>query len=448
MSRRNFILLIIVLILIILGVFVYVFMQKTPPSPTEPGGGTNFISQFNPFGSGGKTPPKDSPVNVSDGENEVEVEGEIPKLRKVSSMPIAGYTVYQKERLIEVPPPILMDPTPTPSTSTPPNPAATKAKPLPPATEFVPFLRYVDRATGNIFQTFADKLEERKFSSTVIPKVYEALFGNNGEVVVMRYLKGDGRTIETFLGNLPKEVLGGDSTEENQVVGSFLPENITDVSLSGDKANLFYLINSGNTTIGTILNFASNKRVSVFDSTFNEWLGSFPNAKLITLTTRPGSGVLGYAYALDPTTKNLVKIINKVTGLTTLPSPDGKLILYADDNLNLSIFHRDTKSIDSLSVRTLPEKCVWGNTNLTIYCLAPKSLSANNYPDSWYMGEISFNDQIWKISLETGNSSLLVDPVLVTGEEIDGIKPMLDQNENYLLFVNKKDSYLWELNLK
>ncbi|MFZ1019925.1 MAG: hypothetical protein WAN61_02985, partial [Minisyncoccia bacterium] len=71
------------------------------------------------------------------------------------------------------------------------------------------------------------------------------------------------------------------------------------------------------------------------------------------------------------------------------------------------------------------------------------------YPDSWYQGTVSFSDQFWKIDLTTGNTTMLVDPITITGnQEIDGIKLALDDGENYLFFVNKKDSYLWELSLK
>ena len=49
----------------------------------------------------------------------------------------------------------------------------------------------------------------------------------------MRYLKTDGKTIETFVGNLPKEFLGGDTTSDNEIKGSS-PEDIKDISLSPD----------------------------------------------------------------------------------------------------------------------------------------------------------------------------------------------------------------------
>ena len=79
----------------------------------------------------------------------------------------------------------------------------------------------------------------------------------------------------------------------------------------------------------------------------------------------------------------------------------------------------------------------------------PKSIATTLYPDAWYQGEVSFSDQIWKIDIQNGTAAMIADPITIAaGEEIDGIKLALDQSENYLFFVNKKDSFLWELNLK
>ena len=441
MSRRNFILLIIVLTLVIAITFGLWFFRQGGAPGEEGTGGTNFISQFNPFGNGGGTKPPSTtpPADISDYEPEDVVAW---KLRKVSSMPIAGYTVYQKERLKEVPLPPA--PVETVSTST----APSTAKPTPPPTEFFPSLRYVARVDGNIYQTFADKIVERKFSTTVIPKVYEALFGPKGESVVMRYLNQDDRTIETFVGTLPKEVLGGDTAMENEVKGSFLPEGIQDISLSGDTTSLFYLFESGESMIGTTLSFLTNKKAQVFDSAFTEWLSSWPNSKMVTLTTKPSASVPGYMYALDPTAKNLSNVFGGINGLTTLTSPSGKLVLYADNNLSVGIYHTDTKVVDALSIKTMPDKCLWGKLSDVLYCSVPKFVSSGGYPDLWYQGEESFADQVWKIDIETGNATLLVNPSVVAGEEIDGIKLSTDEGENYLFFVNKKDSFLWELALK
>jgi hypothetical protein len=313
----------------------------------------------------------------------------------------------------------------------------------------MPALRYVDRATGNIYQTFADKLEEKKFSTTVIPQVYEAFFGNSGNSVVMRYLKTDGRTIETFVGTLPKEYLGTDVNTSNEIKGSFLPNAVEDISLSPDTSSIFYLFNVGDNMVGTTLNLFTGKKTQVFNSPFTEWLSWWPNSKMITLTTKPASGVLGYMYKTDGSGKPITQVFGNINGLTTETSPDGKLVLYGNDSLSLNVYHIDTKVSNQLGVRTMPEKCVWGSASDVVYCAVPKSIDAGAYPDAWYQGIVSFSDQIWKIDVKTGNATMLLDPATVTGgEEIDGTKLALDSGANYLFFVNKKDSYLWEFGLK
>ena len=265
----------------------------------------------------------------------------------------------------------------------------------------------------------------------------------------MRYLKTDGKTIETFVGSLPKEYLGADTTPDNEIKGSFLPEDIKDVSISLDASSIFYLFNIGDNTVGTTLNLSNNKKAQIFDSPFTEWSSWWPNNKMITLTTKPSSGVPGYMYAIDLNSKNLSKIFGGINGFTTLASPSGKLVLYGNNNLSLSVYHTDTNVPNLLGVRTLPEKCVWGKKNNVVYCAVPKIIDVGQYPDAWYQGEVSFGDRFWKIDIEDGNATMVADPTTINArEEIDGIKLALDEGENYLFFINKKDSFLWELELK
>jgi hypothetical protein len=352
-------------------------------------------------------------------------------------MPIAGFTVYKKERLKEL----------TPEEE---NTETENKKPTPPATELVSALRYVDRVNGNIYQTFVDKIEERRFTDNIIPKIYEAYLGNNGESAILRYLKTDYKTIITFLGKTPKEILGGDETTANELTGTFLPENIRDMSISKDKKNIFYLFDFGENIIGTTLNLETGKKTQVFDSPFTEWLSQWPNEKLITLTTKASFRAPGYMYSIDPTSAKVpTQVLGKINGLTTLTSPDGKFVLFGNNNLNLGIYDINTKTSDTLGIRTMPEKCVWSADSLSLYCGVPKTISSGEYPDSWYKGKISFNDQFWKVDVATGSETFIVDPIdTEEREEFDSIKLSLDETENYLFFVNKKDSYLWKLKLK
>lgn len=445
MSRRNFTLLIIITGIIVMLIVGFLYSRNTPTSPTGGDSGTNFLARFNPFGNNTDT--------TTDNENEpVDITGETPtetptqsaeiKLRKISSVPVAGFNIFLKERLKEIP---VITPEVTTTETTTPAPKKT-TKPTPPPTEFAQATRYVDRKTGNIYQLFLDKLEERRFSTTIIPKVYESIFVNKNNSILMRYLKPDARTIETFLGGIPKEVLGAD-TDTNEIKGIFLSDNITDLSLSPDSSKIFYLLNAGESVVGTVLDIATNKKTQVFDSPFTEWLSFWPNASMVTLTTKPTAFVQGHMYTLNPTTKSFSRVLGDIAGLTTLTSPNGKLVLYGDSSLSLSTYDVAKKTSTSLGLRTMPEKCVWGSVSDVVYCAVPKLPTGAEYPDSWYQGEVSFSDQIWKINIITGNTELISDPFIASGEEVDGIKLSLDTSQKYLLFVNKKDSFLWKLDL-
>lgn len=430
MSKKILILIIVIIILSVSALLIFSsFTKDNTQTKTTDGDGTNFLSEFFPFwrnnnksDQGTKNQPADVSGTGSSAENL-----NMERLAKVSNLPIAGYTVFNQERYKEE------------------STINTEESPISPEIETVPSLRYVERSTGNVYQSFVDKNTERKLTVTTVPQIYEAYLGNNGESVIMRYLKGDNKTIESFIGSLPKEILGGD-TSSNGLNGSFLPENITDMSVSPNSMFIFYLFNSGDSVLGITADANGKQKNQVFASPFTEWLTSWPNDRMITLTTKPSYSFSGFMYALDPNTKKLTKILDGIKGLTTLTSPSGKMVLYGNNNLALKIYNIDTESSSTVGIKTLPEKCVWSKTSMFLYCSVPKYASGMNYPDTWYQGEISFSDEIWKINIENGNTTLLADPVLFSGgEEIDGIKLGLDEAEKYLFLINKKDSTFWKL---
>ena len=104
MSKRNLILLIIVLVIAIIAFFGFLFSRPNGTTPGAGNTGTNFISQFNPFGNGTTTtkpPVVTPPVDVSGNQPNPPIQTNA-KLIKVSSMPIAGYGVFMKERFKDV----------------------------------------------------------------------------------------------------------------------------------------------------------------------------------------------------------------------------------------------------------------------------------------------------------------------------------------------------------
>jgi hypothetical protein len=449
MTKKKIIILIGIILGVLLIIWGFTILLKPSTTTTQTGNttttGTNFFTNLFPF-INTISNTADKVLNVLGIGDQTPTEEQVSLLQKVSSFPIAGYSVFNRERFIEVPE---MSPAVTTATQTTTNTNTATTKEAAPAiitppTETVQVLKYTEKATGNVYQTYVDKIDERKISSNTIPTVHESFFAGNGESVIMRYLQGTS-TIETFMKNLPKEILGGDAIENLQNPGTFLPENITDLSISPDSSQIFYLFNTQNYSIGVTASANGDGKTQVFASPFTEWLSQWPNDRMITLTTKPSSNVPGYMYAVDPIKKDFNKILGGINGLTTLTSPNGKLVLYNTNNLSLYVYNTETGDSQPLSIKTLPEKCTWLKSSVEIYCAVPKNIPSGQYPDSWYMGEISFSDNIWYVDMNSNNTSIVLDTE--GKEDLDMTKVTIDDSQNNLFFINKKDSYLWKLEL-
>src|SRR3990167_302132 len=152
MSKRNLILITIILTVMVAGAFVFFYFYQPKDQKVDDTEDTNFFANFLPFGKSKTTTPSGTttPADISGFEPAPEEEIQNVNLKKVSGFPVAGLGVFMKERYKEI--------------------SEEEGNLTPPAkgdswglTEFVPMLRYIDKATGNIYQTFADKIDERKF---------------------------------------------------------------------------------------------------------------------------------------------------------------------------------------------------------------------------------------------------------------------------------------------
>jgi hypothetical protein len=369
---------------------LFPFGAPTPTAPASPTSGT--IST---------TPEPANPEQI------VTPITTLPKLQQVSTMPVAGF-IFKADTNV---------------------------------------LRYVNKSTGIIYENSLSAPAEKPISTTVIPKIEEAFWGNAGNSVILRYLDKN-NIIESFAGQLAKTATA--DNPEN-LSGNFLNQNISDVAVSPDQNQLFYLFTYNSSAVGTTAKFDGSKQSQVFSSPFTEWISGWPSARLITLTTKASALSPGFMFRLDPQTKSLSKVFGDISGLATLMNPNGKSVLYsqsASNSLNFSLYGIAGQTSLDLGLKTLPEKCVWSKDGENVYCLVPKGLTSGNYPDIWYQGLISFSDQLWKINTKNNTDTLLVDPAQVAGQEIDGIKPVLDEKETHLFFLNKKDSSLWSYSLQ
>ena len=239
---------------------------------------------------------------------------------------------------------------------------------------------------------------------------------------------------------------------EDALEGSFLAKNIKEIAYSEDKDKIFYIVPGGDSFLGIISNPDGSKKVQVLDSPLSEWRVGWPEEDTITLTTKPSFDLPGHLYFLDVDTEQKKSVLSNIDGLTTLVRSDTEKVLFTHnqaDRLLLSVLDVKSGRITDLPLWALTEKCIWSKKNSSIiYCGVSNFIPRGESLDLWYQGLTSFADSVWKIDIETQTAEVLVNPADIAGEEIDLIKPMLSENEDYLFFINKKDFNLWQLKLE
>lgn len=407
---------IILIAVVVLGVMIlgYYLFNKNKTSTTD--GTPSLLQKFNPFGTSTKVDNTTGDNQTGDSNSNTSQVNS--RLHQITDFSVAGDAFFEDTRPIQASGDSEGDTVSQPNTF-----------------ETVEAIRYVERATGHIYEKYLDNGVIGKISNSTIPAVHEAIFDSKANSVIYRYVATDNKTITSFLASL-----GGES--------SFLNSDILEVSLSPDKNKFFSIIKSSDGVVGTIKSFDETKTSQVFTSPFSEWLPQWATEQNIFLTTKPSYLVDGNVFSLNIGTGTLTKIFGDIPGLTTLGNNDGKYILYGaslNNGPKLNIF--DIKNHTSIDLNTygLPEKCVWSSDNVTVYCAVPNTIVGNEYPDSWYQGLVSFDDFFVKINTSTGSKSTLANSKDET--VVDATNLSLSIKEDKLFFINKKDGTLWQLDI-
>ncbi len=327
------------------------------------------------------------------------------------------------------------------------------ARPVSGATSFVnttnqvTVIRYIERELGNIFDYKIGGKSER-ISIDTIPRIHEVFFGDKGTSLIIRYLNKDGFTITTYKARL---ILAQATSSKGmyKIEGSFLPENISDVSLSSSKNNLFYLTPDPFVgSVGFLSSPIQKTATEIFSSPLNEWLSHWPNDRHVILASKPSQGVMGYAMILDTKTGSVSEFVPPRKSLMILSNPDLSFALTLDTEQKPAsyVYNRTTQTFIDLRIPTLPEKCVWGTANDTgiLYCAIPTEPSlGTQVPDSWFNGSQTFSDELWRFDVNKKTSERLVSANQFTKGAIDVYRPFISDDGKYLIFMNKKDLTLW-----
>lgn len=304
-------------------------------------------------------------------------------------------------------------------------------------------VRYLEKSTGNIYDVEPQGANPTRVSNATIAKIFETYWSSDGERVLVRYPEMSQSSPGDIIKNF--SVVSASSTSQ----GVFFSSSITSLAPSPSENKIFYLAGFENQSTGIISSFDDKNKKQIFSTPFNGFSADWPNKNFISLNSAASASAGGFLYKLNVGDGSLENILANIRGLTSLWSPDGTKILYSESgfqNIKTNIYSLKDKTSSALPLITLPEKCVWSKIqDNTLYCAVPGSLAAADYPDDWYRGAVSFSDMIWKISAASGTTEALLPEK--NNLDIDAINLRLDNNENYLLFQNKKDGALWSLQI-
>ncbi|KKT40904.1 hypothetical protein A2W54_00880 [Candidatus Giovannonibacteria bacterium RIFCSPHIGHO2_02_43_13] len=308
---------------------------------------------------------------------------------------------------------------------------------VPTAQGSVKYHKNIPESLGHLFEKKADgSSAEIKLSNYTIPQVMKVVWAQDATKAVIFYNIG---------GNIRKLWIDYKSTSTPKT--NILPDSVSDVAFSPDGKSMAF-INDLETTRNVFTASADFKnQKKVLDNNIPDLELSWPAAPFLAIKTKSSYAATGYLYTVSISNSALTKIAEGL-GLDAAWNTDGSSVLISTVNGGgqiqpLQFLDMKTQSTKELNARTIAEKCVFLKTVKNVaYCGTPKFLPSARYPDAWWQGAVSFEDNFSVIDAQSGNSSVFVPT------PADIINPKLLANDSYLLFRDKNTGFLWSLKLK
>lgn len=404
MNKKIIIISVIGILIVGLGLIIFLFSSKNT--------GNSLLKDFLPFGKPSDSAPRNTNStqnnqgNSSDQNNLLINESQETKgLRQLSSEPVSGATIFVQGS----------------STS----------------------VRYVEKATGHIYEVDLHTSVKKRISNTTIPKIEEVAWGNNGQTLVARFMKEG--TLQSRFATIASSSA---STTDGllNLEGFDMAPNILSLMFSPKKDKIFYFTGSRLGAEGFTTNSRGEKASLVWKFPITEWVVEWQQNDTINLTTKSSNNLPGSMYEISLKNGSFTPILSGIAGLSTKINSDGSKILYSESSrqsLELKLLNKISGSTSKIPLATLAEKCSWQNKKIVV-CGVPSNLSGN-LPDSWYQGKVSFSDTLWRIDTDHLITENLINSSDQESFDIQDIK--IGQDEKNIIFTNKKDGSLWVISI-
>lgn len=304
---------------------------------------------------------------------------------------------------------------------------------------------YLDQASGNLYQVSLLNGGRDRLSFTTYNGPSDVIWGGNinePRAIIKHSLGGP-----TF--SAARLVVSSSTDSLWEFLANEVPDNSYAFTSSPNGQSLFYLTKSTSTVLGVKSDWQFNNQEQFIKLVFGDWQINWLSDNLISFQTKPSALVSGSLYLLDLKIKKFNKILGGINGLLSKVSPNGQMAIYSgveSGKTIVKILDLKTKDSSLLPFSTLADKCAWSHSSENIYCAVPNNFSDQQYPDRWFKGLTSFNDDFWKIDAASGTAKIIADTAKTNAFDAD--KLFTDNNDETLFFINKKDLSLWSFDIR
>lgn len=294
-------------------------------------------------------------------------------------------------------------------------------------------VRYYKKDGGDLYASDFSGKKQEKISSITIIGLSEAVWSPTKDRSAIFYL--DRETLKSFIH------VGTSSI-------ALLPQDIKSFSWSPDGKNIAYLLRKNDKANLIMADSSGNKSQTVFSAPVLDSQLSWVSLDKIIFQTAPSGLAEGDLFVFSRSSGSFTKLKGGYWGLMIKWSPDGSKFMgsFAETKggkIKMVIFSAGSDELFDTNLSTLPTKCAWvGNSE--IYCGVPVDLDDSMLlPDHYLSGEITTSDQIIQINVDKKEIYGVWNERL-----FDISEPVLDKDQNYLTFIDKKSGFLWSLRLK
>jgi hypothetical protein len=318
-----------------------------------------------------------------------------------------------------------------------------------------------------------------QFENPINELVLGAVIGTDGMVYYysmddksIKKASQEGKNKETLLSNLPGEptrILWSPKRDKALVqMGAWYYVNFSNRSLVLLKPEISRLVwnNLGDKVFYQYTDQKTGERsLNMSNPDGSDWkqladlgtqetyLAAIPQSTSVSFWTRPN--------ALEKTTFETVSIsgsdrrtvLTDRFGADYLWSPDGSKVLVSTSNqkggntVSLNIMNSSGGEYQSLSIPTFVSKAVWSKNGKMIYYALPGSLPENGVMPNDYFGKsVHTKDTFWKLDLDTGRQTRLVELKDVT-QSFDSTDLFISPDEDYLYFTDRVSHRLYRIEL-